>query len=146
TTWDVRILWELAISEMDELVSLWDWIQRGNRVALSQYIQWEDSRTVWYRTWPDLDPIPGSGGDHGNAELIFSADRSDQVLELLTPGDVVMPALFYVQRRINGWIEAGASPRLHWDAASSRMELKFVPGSLLAALWVQFARAVEGNR
>src|SRR5262249_35060082 len=99
-----------------------------------------------YHTWPDPDPFPGSVGNYGYDEIIFTADNYDPVLELLTPGDVVLPALFYVQRRINAWIEGAVSPKLLWDEAGGRMGLKLVPGSLLAALWVQFARAIEGNR
>jgi hypothetical protein len=143
-TWDLVGIWLLAIDEMNELVSLWDLVQKGDRSALSQLIQWQGRNQIYYHTWPNT--ILGEGGKYGDQHLIFSPEHHGQWLRQFTPGDVLMPALVYVQRRVNYWIEAAASPKLRWDATKARTELVFIPGSLLGALWLQFARAIEGNR
>src|SRR5262249_60440765 len=39
-----------------------------------------------------------------------------------------------------------ATPRLAWDEATGRTQLKLVPATLLTALWLQFASAIEGNK
>ena len=58
-------------------------------------------------------------------------------------GDLVKPALHYVQSTINEQLEGRASPRLLWDAKRERLGLYIVPDGLIGALWLQFARAVE---
>lgn len=42
----------------------------------------------------------------------------------------------------------GCSPRLLWErtARETRLRIRSVPQSLIAAMWVQFAMAIEGNR
>ncbi len=141
--WDLLGIWLLAIAEMRELVSLWELIKGGHKARLGQHIEWDGQTKVYYNTWPD--PIL-AGGDRGDRELIFSVGRNGHLLEQFMPGDIVVPAKVYLQQRVNYWLEASASPRLVWDAASSRMDLKFIPGSLLGAMWLQFARAIAGDR
>jgi hypothetical protein len=59
------------------------------------------------------------------------------------PGDLVQPALHYLQSKINEKLDGRASPRLLWDAKRERLGLYIVPAGLVGALWLQFARAVE---
>ena len=65
------------------------------------------------------------------------------MLERFVRGDLVKPALHYVQSKINAKLEGRASPRLLWDAKRERLGLYIVPAGLVGALWLQFARAVE---
>jgi hypothetical protein len=140
TTWDLLGIWLLAIGEMRDLVMLREMIREGNRERLGQHIQWEGSTEIYYCTWPD--PILGGG----ERELIFSVDRHGHTLEQFTPGDVILPAMHYLRRRVNYWSHAAASPKLVWDAFKSRMELKLIPSSLLGAMWLQFALAIAGDK
>ena len=74
---------------------------------------------------------------------IAGTHLGDGVLERFVPGDLVKPALHYVQSTINEKLEGRASPRLLWDAKRERLGLYIVPDGLIGALWLQFARAVE---
>jgi hypothetical protein len=67
----------------------------------------------------------------------------DGLLDRFVRGDLVKPALHYVQSTINRQLEGRASPRLLWDAKRERLGLYIVPDGLVGALWLQFARAVE---
>jgi hypothetical protein len=70
----------------------------------------------------------------------------DPVLNLITPSDVLMPASFLVQRWVNRHLEGNASPQLRYDVRSGKRVIQIVPENLLAAMWLQFAQAIAGNR
>jgi transposase-like protein len=74
---------------------------------------------------------------------IAGTHLGDDVLGRFVRGDLMKPALHYVQSTINKSLEGHASPRLLWDAKRERLGLYIVPGGLIGALWLQFARAVE---
>ena len=74
---------------------------------------------------------------------IAGTHLGDNLLERFVRGDLVKPALHYVQSTINRQLEGRASPRLLWDAKRERLGLYLVPDGLVGALWLQFARAVE---
>lgn len=61
-------------------------------------------------------------------------------------GDVVAPACFYLQRAVNWRMQGLVDVRLVWDADDNRGRLHLVPKSLLGALWVQFALAINGDK
>jgi hypothetical protein len=67
----------------------------------------------------------------------------DEVLDRFVRGDLVKPALHYVQTTINKQLQGRASPRLLWDTNRERLGLYIVPEGLVGALWLQFARTVE---
>jgi hypothetical protein len=74
---------------------------------------------------------------------IAGTHLGDEVLDRFVRGDLVKPALHYVQSTINKQLQERASPRLLWDANRERLGLYIVPNGLVGALWLQFARAVE---
>jgi hypothetical protein len=80
---------------------------------------------------------------HAEWALIASTHLGDEVLDRFVRGDLVKPALHYVQSVINKQLQKRASPRLLWDANRERLGLYIVPEGLIGALWLQFARAVE---
>ena len=61
----------------------------------------------------------------------------------LSPGIWSSPPCTRSRAPINRQLEGHASPRLLWDANRERLGLYIVPGGLIGALWLQFARAVE---
>jgi hypothetical protein len=75
--------------------------------------------------------------------LIASTHLGNDMPERLVQGDLVKPALHYVQSTINRKLDGRASARLLWDAKRARFSLYMVPVDLIGALWLQFARAVE---
>ena len=74
---------------------------------------------------------------------IAGTHPGDEVLDRFVRGDLVKPALHYVQSAINKQLEGRASPSLLWDTERERLGLYIVPDGLVGALWLQFARAVE---
>lgn len=70
----------------------------------------------------------------------------EPVLDLFQPGDIVMPALFLVQRWINKQIKDHVSPRLVYHTDLRKQVLRFVPESLLGALWLQFSQAIDADK
>jgi hypothetical protein len=74
---------------------------------------------------------------------IAATHLGDGVLERYVRGDLIKPALHYVQSTINEKLEGRAVPRLLWDTKRERLGLYIVPDGLIGALWLQFARAVE---
>jgi len=74
---------------------------------------------------------------------IAGTHLGDEVFDRFVPGDLVKPALHYVQSTINKQLQGRASPRLLWDANRERLGLYIVPDGLVGTLWLQFARAVE---
>ena len=69
------------------------------------------------------------------------------VLDLFKAGDVFTPSSFLVQR----WIQRSPQGQCVSTASIRRSELdkrvvQIIPDSLLAAMWLQLAQAVAGNR
>ena len=125
--------WNGQIARMQQAVRLWGMVQSGNIAGLAQYIKWDGDQAVSYQGPPDL-------------YLIASAEESPEQLTKYTPGDVLRPAQTYVQWLTNRMLTTRASPRLLWDTEPDRLSLHLVPRNLLGALWLQFARAIDGNR
>jgi hypothetical protein len=140
-TFDLQQIWAWAIGDMYELVSLWDLIRSGDRDRMSQRVYWGGAREVLYHAWPANPEAERKG-----VELIFAPDHFGDALRQFIPGDPFRPAHSYLNRRVNEWVEGAATPRLMWYETTGQTELKLVPTTLLAALWLQFADAVAGNR
>jgi hypothetical protein len=126
-------------------IDLWEAARKGDVERLEQVIFWsEDGSAVEIRSHPDL-PDGQTPEVPTRVERAWIADArlDDSVLGHFTQGDLVKPALHYVQSTINRRLEGRASPRLLWDANHERLGLYIVPDSLIGALWLQFAWAVE---
>jgi hypothetical protein len=137
--------WTAEISMTRLTIDLWEAARKGDVDRLEQVIFWsEDGSAVEIRSHPDL-PDDRAPEVPTRVEQAWIADaRLDaSVLGRFTQGDLVKPALHYVQSTINRQLEGRASPRLLWDANRERLGLYIVPDSLIGALWLQFARAVE---
>ncbi len=127
--------WAGQVQVMHETINLWDLAKAGDTDGLSRVIEWE-GRDVVRRRLPHSPELP--------YEIIADWAVSPEFLQLFRPGDLVQPALVAIQRIINRSL--GSSPRLLWDHKQGRLELRIVPDSLIGAMWLQFARAVDGNK
>jgi hypothetical protein len=137
--------WNEEIQTMRLAVDLWEAARNGDVGRLERVIFWtEDGRGVQMLTHPEL---PGERLPNPPARVerawIAGTHLGDDVLGRLVRGDLVKPALQYVQSKINAKLQGRASPRLLWDAKRERLGLYIVPDGLIGALWLQFARAVE---
>ena len=127
--------WVGQIRIMRETIDLWDLARASDMQGLSRYIEWEGSSTIRLRPQNDAG---------GVIETISSWDIAPELMHRFRPGDLIQPALVATQRRINRQI--AAAPRLLWNHKEGRSDLHILPNSLIGALWLQFAQAVDGDR
>jgi hypothetical protein len=137
--------WNEEILTMRLAIELWEAARNGDIGRLERVIFWkEDGSGVQIKSHPDLArgqlPEPPAHVERG---WIAAAHLDDDVHRRFIQGDLVKPALHYVQSKINAKLEGRASPRLLWDKNRERLGLYIVPDGLVGALWLQFARAVE---
>ena len=126
-------LWHDEIIAMREAVRLWEALRSADPAGLTALIRWEGKRAVRYTGRDITETIAGS--------------RLDPELgKRFTQGDVRKPGQVYLQRLANEHVRGQASPRLLFDRHFSEMALYVVPHTLLGALWLQFIKAVDGNR
>ncbi len=128
--------WTKEIVAMRRALRFWDWVATKDKKKLSQYVKWSA---------PDVVHVEFPEGGYN----VIAAPLSDShrlKLQHIPSQDVVQPALCYVQETTKKHLEGRVSPRLLWDKDWSRLGLYFVPTSLIGALWLQFARAVDGNK
>jgi len=62
------------------------------------------------------------------------------------PRDTYQIAASALQQITNDQLEGNVSSRLYWNSAFTKASLHRVPSNLLAAMWLQFARTIEGNK
>ena len=137
--------WTNEILMMRFAIDIWDAARNGDVDRLERVIFWtEDGSGVQILSHRDLakGELPETPARVERA-WIAGTHLGDDVLGRFVPGDLVKPALHYVQSTINEKLEGRASPRLLWDAKRERLGLYIVPDGLIGALWLQFARAVE---
>ena len=127
--------WAGQIQAMREAINLWDLAKAGDTGGLSNLIEWEGRDIVRRRFAHDPD---------FEGQIIASWGVSPELLQIFRPGDLIQPALVATQRIINWNLES--SPKLLWDYKQGRLELRIVPDSLIGAMWLQCARAIDGNK
>ena len=128
--------WTKEILAMRPALLLWDLVAAQTRKELSRYVHWRA---------PDVVEIRFPVGNREGFALIASPQHRPHLLQQIPAKDVFKPTLFYIQDTINKHLEGRISPRLLWEKDWPRLGLFFVPKSLIGALWLQFARAVDGN-
>ncbi len=144
--------WRGHIRLVSELVHLWDLYDRGDERELSRHIRWNDSKDgVDYCGRPDDKRpayIPGRAKSLTQLPEAIARNRepvvSEEVFKRLTPGEVLLPAIIYLQRRINEQLDVKSFPRLLWDQ-DGQLRLRPPPGDLINMLWLQFADTVSGK-
>jgi hypothetical protein len=137
--------WNDEILTMRFAIDIWEAARNGDLGRLEHVIHWtEDGRGVRIHSHPELadgqlpDPPYRVEG-----AWIAGIHLGDDVHGRFVQGDLVKPALHYVQSKVNEKLQARASPRLLWDQNRERLGLYIVPDGLIGALWLQFARAIE---
>jgi hypothetical protein len=137
--------WSNEILMMRFAIAIWEAARNGDVGRLERVIFWtEDGSGVQILSHPELakGQLPEAPARVERA-WIAGTRLDDEMLGRFVRGDLVKPALHYVQSTINAKLEGRASPRLLWDVNRERLGLYIVPAGLIGALWLQFARAVE---
>jgi hypothetical protein len=117
-------------------VRLWTAIQSyslGQQGELRALIKWQDHHSVSYQ-------------DGGAKEWIATPDvYSELIGDRLKFPDIEMPAWYQLQRVIDRKLkQLRPAPQLLWDNGQLRLFVR--PQSLIGAMWLQLALAVEGDR
>jgi hypothetical protein len=133
--------WVEEIEAMKEVVMLWDAIGTGDVEFLSKFIRWDRHAGKWYYVGPE---VPFHGGRRNF--LIDSPIKDAEVMALLIESDPILPANLTAGELVNRKLrQHGTMPRLVWHKTKGQT-FQMVPKSLIAALWIQTAKAIEGNR
>jgi len=126
--------WAEQVSAMNRAVQLWAALSSATpQDKLRNFIEWRDEGSVIYR-------------HSGEAwELIATKFHHPELLPRLQYPDLLQPAWYQLQNLVNQQLEKLAScPQLLWER--TKLLLFIRPQSLIAAMWLQFALAIDGER
>lgn len=150
-------LWLEELEDMRWTVALWQWLKDGDTSSLAKVIYWpEDGESVGC-VLADKDVLlsyPSSEEAFLNAPLSGKKVRvgwlaikgDDAIFPRFRPGDTYLPAKRLLQKMISEkLIEHRVTPGLLWDAKNELIPY-LMPEDFLAAMWLQFFRAVTGER
>lgn len=133
--------WKQEISTMNQALTLWEHARDGRNDELSLYIEWTSPDKVIYQSHPDRASRP----DHGVRNVIASRRKRPNLLQTLTEGDRILPAIVQIQQFVNSHLSDRVSSQLSRSENPSNLRLQVVPGSLIGAIWFQFARSVSAG-
>jgi hypothetical protein len=129
--------WQKEIQALRHAVELWDMARAGDEAGLSRHVRWSlDRQSVCITFLSDEKGV--------DTDLMEELPES----EWFRPGDVIRPALFYVQGQVNrvlGHLQR-VSPQLVYEPQAGQLTLHFIPENLLGAIWLQLAQAISGNK
>ncbi len=137
--------WIIESMVMRQVLELWDAARQGNHEHLSRHIIWNENG-VHFDSHPDLGTDKPDPPFHRSiASIGTAAEGSTSGGGYFEEGDLIRPALTHVQYVINKHLKDCASPKLLWEQQQTRLGVYVVPHSLIGAMWLQFAEAVERN-
>ena len=110
--------WEQEILELKMAVQIWDMLNSGNSSSLNDLM----------RVLP---------------KLLASAPPVVRRWLHLDKDDPAMAALGFIQKAIDERLSEGVAARLMFEGNAPRLHLSLMPENLRAALWLQFAAAVD---
>ncbi|HHY39481.1 MAG TPA: hypothetical protein GX507_11255 [Clostridia bacterium] len=161
--------WVKEITAMRRLVRVWEWLKDGKADKLRLVIKWaDDGRGIRYFLGDEHDLeryakegvryiqdkrgrwIPNVFGEFGWLVVADHSPGDERMLKLFPRGDVVLPARYLLQKKINEKLSPSKGnpvyARLIWNAKTSRLKTYLVPDNLLSAIWFQFSQAVTGKK
>ena len=153
---------------MRRALDIWDMVQSRDVVGLSSYLWWEEGGEK--QLHPNFPPVQVAQGwnydSHRHLPPMYvdpkraappPPGRYQQwiapVLDLIkrpsregASPEILEPAAFLVQRWINDHLKGKAAPHLSYNIDIGKRVLQIIPEDLLAAMWLQFAQAIDGNK
>jgi hypothetical protein len=121
--------WVDEIDAMRRAVHLWEEIEKQEEESLLNHL----------RRWRP------SGATLGRDTVHFSGYKYE-IAEKIESGDVLARARLVLSELLAQKLRDHASPELVPDERAKNLSLRIVPKNLLGAMWLQFARTVEGSR
>ena len=151
--------WQKEVSAFAPLVCVWQQIERRDRAKLEEHIIWTPGRVQFHYMVQDGERIPGPIQPQADMMELLASGTSQMTVENIaadgilhpevfrsfTHGDVYAPARFLLLKNVNQKLHGSASPHLVIDD-EGQLHPYIIPHHLLGALWLQFYRAVTGER
>ena len=143
------IVWIWEIKSIRHSVAIWDLIRNGAAEELSKVICWNDSWdegftvSIRFLNEEDQPPFLIEADDESTAQIPRIHGSFE---EAYRSGDPFLPALNYVQGVINTHLRKRTQSTLQGTGnIASPFDLQIKPDSLIGAIWLQFALALDGN-
>jgi hypothetical protein len=130
--------WRWHIGEIRHADALWRMAQARDIQGLKQFIVWDRDQGVRY----EQAHLPKN---HRGGRWI-ATEHEPELFAMFEVGDTIRPAWFQLQYMVNEQLSKGVSARLLWNAEHTQIHLHQVPKDLISALWLQLARAIDGER
>ena len=130
-------VWRKEIGLMRQAVALWQSLRRNDIEALGRAISMGDHGITY-------DPRPLGVGENPNGAFA-SPDENDRLrFGDVSGNDPRPPALICLRQIVERRLSSIGAPSLRWT--EDLLAIRFRPTGLLSTLWLQFARAIEGNK
>jgi hypothetical protein len=129
--------WMSEMGELREMLTVWEAAEGLDRRVLEERIAWPQDNLVIFKDREQRSEVIAGPPPHPNQGL----------LARIVPQDLIFPAKLAVQQRTNEKLQKlGVSARLLWNTTWSHLAVHLVPSTLLGCLWLQFARAIGGDK
>jgi hypothetical protein len=128
------IAWVKHISMMKQAFNVWSLLQKQDEAGLREYVKWR------HLTFTLVNPETGENLTSGRAVFAFEDAAGER---RLVQGETLRPARVLLADLINDNLKGQVSPLTLCHIGLEKTTLRFVPESLLGALWLQFAQAVD---
>lgn len=144
--------WLFEVAHLRQVVRIWDLCQGGQVSELQKFIRWredEDGHPRVEHVMPaDARYNPGLWGNRrvGVVGVIASRTVNERLLTVMPEGDVILPARIYIQKTLDLCLSSLTATGMELDLSTAAMSVQVTPRNLLGAMWLQFARAVEGGK
>jgi hypothetical protein len=132
--------WMQRIGELRRAIAIWDLIHDRDAASLRPFFIWKESEYA-----EDGYTVISPGGWYYRMGAEGERQWIDLPPEVARATDVLIPALFLVQRWVNAHLRH-AAPRLVYDSQIGKPVFQVVPANLLAAMWLQLAESMSGNK
>jgi hypothetical protein len=143
-------LWQDKIRWLRHLLHLYDMAFAGDRRGLAEFVRWDGPRVIhtvrepipvafapnYHFGWRGFGKVPGD----------FLPPIQGEAERYYTRGDLVAPALHFVQYSLDEMMYSLVKARCAWNRPEKWPAVVMVPVSLLGAILLQFARAMDGKR
>ena len=138
------------IKKWKDQIGLMGWVWDLWQAAQTRKVE-EVSRLLNLREEGKDSSIPAEilfvpGGFKLSGQIIKSPEDHPGTPSTLDPKDIVKSALLLVQHLVNEQLARKVFPYLLWSIDATGLGLGMQPTSLLGALWLQLARAIDGQK
>lgn len=146
--------WVTEIRHMRLAIEIWDALRANDAHTLKQRLEVDVSDRKIRLTGKFSDGYIDSYGDqYPEHEVDWDMPQDPEVATFLTEsvlgaphGNLARAALFFLQEYTHQHMNGHITTRLLYTTGRDRLNLHVIPNNLLGALWLQFARSIDGDK